>query len=409
MQPGNSLIRSEAECSRSQGVKRNAADYSPEEYHEALLRVSQLVASNGKAAGTVQKRSSVFFAAVLKALLALLTQVCMCTLLSTPSCLLAADDSLLAQAKVRVPAPPDWLVGALHSLIAHGASVSLSTPQGMAPHGISRPRYTPPHMRQVSPAGAGMHTPMHAHASHAGLHSHHLSWCNPVCGSRLQTLLLACAASDLGCIVCRPAMEEWIRERGKRCGASRGSRLQLSRSSPAVSFAVPAGAVLCCRQDSHQRHYELGHNIQPRHMRAVQALGRTNSKSLHGHWSSLMAWHNSLAGLRPSIVDLMLLDPSPKVSNNTFKARACDHGGDSLRTRGRAAVPVLLNNHARPHSRDFKGISLPVNVWVQVQTCAAATLSILLDGAPQRAFLAVAELHDLGQSTSRYASLRSRT
>ena len=72
-------------------------------------------------------------------------------------------------------------------------------------------------------------------------------------------------------------------------------------------------------------------------MRAVQALGRTNSKSLHGHWSSLMAWHNSLAG-EPSIVDLMLLDPSPKVPNNTMQAHACDRGGDSLPTRGRSCA-----------------------------------------------------------------------
>ena len=48
----------------------------------------------------------------------------------------------------------------------------------------------------------------------------------------------------------------------------------------------------------------------------MQALSRTNSKSLHGHWASLMAWHNSLAGPTPSVVDLMILDASPKVSPN---------------------------------------------------------------------------------------------
>ena len=43
-------------------------------------------------------------------------------------------------------------------------------------------------------------------------------------------------------------------------------------------------------------------------------------------------------------------------------------------------------------------------VHEQVQSCAAATMGMVLDGAPQRAFLAVAELHSVGQSTARYAS-----
>ena len=68
-------MASRAQLSELQGVKRKAADFTAEEYHEALDRVSQLVLTASRAASSTDRRSSVLFAAVLKAWNALLTQV----------------------------------------------------------------------------------------------------------------------------------------------------------------------------------------------------------------------------------------------------------------------------------------------------------------------------------------------
>lgn len=151
----------------------------------------------------------------------------------------------------------------------------------------------------------------------------------------------------------------------------------------------------------------------------AQALARADCKALHAHWALLLPVATPLAGRTQAatLVDVAVRDPTPRarlvlpaVPSISLAPLA---GSRRKRARYDHAMAVMYGGRYRSRvelGRRPSEASCPVasgernSSCAQARAAAAVAIQALLEGPPQRAFLAIAEVPAHPRHLGRYAA-----